>query len=56
MAANFQIGREVGEIARQLYDPDGSGTVVDTQLFFVRNVRHTVTPSRVNCSDKVRGL
>jgi hypothetical protein len=30
--ASFQIGREVGEIARQLYDPDGSGAVVDAQL------------------------
>lgn len=30
--ANFRIGHEVGEIARQLYDPDGSGTVVNAQL------------------------
>src|SRR3954447_17699742 len=30
--AGFQMGREVGEIARQLYDPDGSGKVVDTEL------------------------
>jgi hypothetical protein len=29
--AGFQMSREVGEIARQLYDPNGLGTVVDAQ-------------------------
>ena len=29
--ARFQVGLEVGEIARRLYDPNGSGTVVDVE-------------------------
>ena len=29
--ARFQVGHEVGEIARRLYDPNGSGAVVDAQ-------------------------
>jgi hypothetical protein len=32
MPAAFQIGHTVGEIARQLYDPDGLGTMVDAQV------------------------
>jgi len=30
--ACFQLGGELGEIARQLYDPDGLGKVVDAEL------------------------
>ncbi|UVO37630.1 DUF2779 domain-containing protein [Bradyrhizobium arachidis] len=30
--AGFQMGREVGEIARQLYDPEGVGELVDAKL------------------------
>jgi Domain of unknown function(DUF2779) len=29
--ARFRVGHEVGEIARRLYDPSGSGAVVDAQ-------------------------
>lgn len=29
--ASYQIGHEVGEIARQLYDPKGSGALLDAQ-------------------------
>jgi hypothetical protein len=29
--ARFQIGHEVGEIARRLYDPDGLGALIDAQ-------------------------
>ena len=29
--ARFQVGHEVEEIARRLYDPNGSGAVVDVQ-------------------------
>ena len=31
MEARFQVGHKVGEIAQQLYDPNGSGVVVDAQ-------------------------
>src|SRR5262245_16483722 len=30
--ARFQAGHEVGEIARRLYDPNGTGAVVDGQV------------------------
>ena len=29
--ARFQVGHKVGEIARRLYDPNGSGVVVNAQ-------------------------
>lgn len=29
--ASYQIGNAVGDIARQLYDPDGKGTILDAQ-------------------------
>lgn len=29
--ARFRVGLEVGEVARQLYDPDGRGTILDAQ-------------------------
>lgn len=29
IAARFQVGHQVGEIVRRLYDPSGSGTLVD---------------------------
>ena len=29
--ARFQAGHEVGEIARRLYDPNGTGTLIDVQ-------------------------
>ena len=31
MEARFQVGYKVGEIARRIYDPNGSGVMVDTQ-------------------------
>ena len=31
MEARFQVGHKVGEIARRIYDPNGSGVMVDTQ-------------------------